>query len=255
MVGEGVGSISRLRCPEPFRVSVVRLDKLSKTMRAGAKNILAVNGGSSSIKFALYGASGPVARHETGEKLLSGRIERIGQDNATLTYTSNRNLKTNSRELKTNSRELKTNSRELKTNSQDLKKEQLPVKASDLSAAGLFLLDWLEKRGDVFPLAAVGHRVVHGGSRTEACAVDEDLLKDLRQLTVYDPDHLPGEIELMQLIRRQYPGLLQIACFDTAFHTTLPAVARMLPIPRRYTRAGIRRYGFHGLSYAYIVTE
>ncbi len=210
-------------------------------MRAGAKNILAVNGGSSSIKFALYGASGPVASHETDEKLLSGKIERIGQDNATLTYTSNRSLGTNSQDVK--------------TNSQDLKKEQLPVKASDLSAAGLFLLDWLEKRGDVFPLAAVGHRVVHGGSRTEACAVDEDLLKDLRQLTVYDPDHLPGEIELMQLIRRQYPGLLQIACFDTAFHTTLPAVARMLPIPRRYTRAGIRRYGFHGLSYAYIVTE
>jgi len=201
-------------------------------MPAENKNILAVNGGSSSIKFALY---------DTDEKLLSGKIERIGQDNATLTYT--------------NSRSLKTNSQELKTNSRDEKKEQLPVKAPDLLAAGIFLLDWLEKRGDVFPLAAVGHRIVHGGARTEACAVDDELLKELQQLTVYDPDHLPGEIELLRLIRKQYPGLLQIACFDTAFHTTLPAVARMLPIPRRYVQAGIRRYGFHGLSYAYIVTE
>ena len=196
-------------------------------MPAVNQHILAVNGGSSSIKFALYVAGGPVVRPVAMKKTLSGKIERIGQDNATLTYTNNRTQK----------------------------KEQLPVKAPDLSAAGILLLDWLEKQGDVFPLAAVGHRVVHGGSRTEAGAVDDDLLNDLQRLTAYDPDHLPGEIELMRLIRRQYPGLLQIACFDTAFHATLPAVARMLPIPRRYAQAGIRRYGFHGLSYAYILTE
>jgi acetate kinase len=227
-------------------------------MPAGNKHILAINGGSSSIKFALYDAGGPigksrplassandgpsadepVARPDAGgpvarpgeptlQKILSGKIERIGQDNASLTYTDSRNNK----------------------------KEQMPVKAPDLSAAGIFLLDWLGKQADVFPLAAVGHRVVHGGSRTRAGAVDEVLLDDLQRLAVYDPDHLPGEIGLMRLIRRQYPGLLQIACFDTAFHATLPAVARMLPIPRRYAQAGIQRYGFHGLSYAYILTE
>lgn len=193
------------------------------------KNILAINGGSSSIKFSLYRAGGPQA-HPGGfplEKLLSGKIERIGQDDPKLTYTDGRSKK----------------------------KGQLPAKAPDLAAAGVFLLDWLEKQADVFPLAAVGHRVVHGGSRTGPCAVDEDLLNDLQQISGYDPDHLPGEIELMRLIRRQYPTLRQVACFDTAFHTTLPAVARLLPIPRRYTRAGVQRYGFHGLSYAYILTE
>ena len=185
-----------------------------------SKNILAVNGGSSSIKFSLY-------NRESLKKLLSGKIERIGQDDAELTYTDERSGK----------------------------KSQLPVKAPDLAAAGVFLLDWLEKQGDVFPLAAIGHRVVHGGPRTEASVVDEALLNELQQISAYDPDHLPGEIELMRLIRKRYPDLTQIACFDTAFHTTLPAVARLLPIPRRYARAGVQRYGFHGISYAYIVTE
>ena len=198
-------------------------------MGPGNKHILAVNGGSSSIKFSLYNVSGPAARDD-GESLkkgLSGKIERIGQDNTELTYTDERSKK----------------------------KSQLPVQAPDLSAAGVFLLDWLEKQADVFPLAAIGHRVVHGGPRTEACAVDEALLNELQQISAYDPDHLPGEIELMRVIRKRYPGLLQIACFDTAFHTTLPTVARLLPIPRRYTRAGVQRYGFHGISYAYILGE
>ena len=185
-----------------------------------SKNILAVNGGSSSIKFSLY-------NRESLKKLFSGKIERIGQDDAELTYTDERSGK----------------------------KSQLPVRAPDLAAAGVFLLDWLEKQGDVFPLAAIGHRVVHGGPRTEASVVDEALLNELQQISAYDPDHLPGEIELMRLIRKRYPDLTQIACFDTAFHTTLPAVARILPIPRRYARAGVQRYGFHGISYAYILTE
>jgi acetate kinase len=198
-------------------------------MSPGNKNILAVNGGSSSIKFSLYGAPGPGARDDDAswKKELSGKIERIGQDNTELTYIDECSQK----------------------------KSQLPVKASDLSAAGVFLLDWLEKQAGVFPLAAIGHRVVHGGPRTEACAVDEALLNELQQISAYDPDHLPGEIGLMRLIRKRYPDLLQIACFDTAFHTTLPAVARMLPIPRRYVEAGVRRYGFHGLSYGYILRQ
>ena len=189
-------------------------------MPPATQNILAVNGGSSSIKFSLF-------NREPLEKVLSGKIERIGQDDAELTYTDGRSGK----------------------------KSQLPVKAPDLAAAGVFLLDWLERQGDVFPLAAIGHRVVHGGPRTEASVVDEALLNELQQISAYDPDHLPGEIELMRLIRKRYPDLTQIACFDTAFHTTLPAVARLLPIPRRYAREGVQRYGFHGISYAYILTE
>ena len=188
-------------------------------------NILAVNGGSSSIKFCVYGAGGGL------EKLLSGKIERIGQENSTLTYTDSSNGPHNG------------------------KREEMAVKASDLSAAGIFLLGWLEKRGDVFPLAAVGHRVVHGGPRTAAAVVDDALLSELERLTVYDPDHLPGEIGLMRVIRKSFPDVCQIACFDTAFHANLPAVAKLLPIPRKYMESGMRRYGFHGLSYSYILSE
>jgi len=70
-----------------------------------------------------------------------------------------------------------------------------------------------------------------------------------------DPDHLPGEIALIRLIRERDAGLRQVACFDTAFHATLPRVARLLPLPRRYEGAGLQRYGFHGLSYSYIAEE
>jgi acetate kinase len=189
-------------------------------MRDANKNILAVNGGSSSIKFTLF-------HGQPMKKGLSGKIERIGQANAELTYTDERSGR----------------------------KDSQPVQATDLAAAGVFLLDWLQRREGVFPLAAIGHRVVHGGPRTEACLVDEGLLQELRAISAYDPDHLPGEIELMRLIREKYPALPQVACFDTAFHTTLSPLAKLLPIPRRYERAGVRRYGFHGLSYSYILQE
>jgi acetate kinase len=105
------------------------------------------------------------------------------------------------------------------------------------------------------PLAAVGHRVVHGLQHRQAAVVDDGLLGDLREITAYDPDHLPGEIELISIFRQRYPDIPQVACFDTAFHSTLPRVARQLPIPRRYEEAGLQRYGFHGLSYSYIVEE
>ena len=191
-------------------------------MGVGNKNILAVNGGSSSIKFTLFRSGGePLA------KGLSGKIERIGQDNAELTWTDGRSGR----------------------------KERQPVQVKDLTAAGGFLLDWLQRQEGVFPLAAIGHRVVHGGPRTEACLVDDGLLQELRAISAYDPDHLPGEIELMRLIREKYPALPQVACFDTAFHVTMSPLAKLLPIPRRYEREGVRRYGFHGLSYSYILTE
>ena len=194
-------------------------------MNPGSKNILAVNGGSSSIKFSVY-----EVRHasEPPGKWLTGKIDRIGQENAELTYTNNRNKNGRQRQ---------------------------PVEAADLSAAGSFLLDWLKQQDGVFPLAAAGHRVVHGGRRTQACLIDDVVLEELEALRVYDPDHLPGEIELIRLIRRYDPHLPQVACFDTAFHTSMPRLAKLLAVPRRYEREGIQRYGFHGLSYAYILEE
>jgi acetate kinase len=80
-------------------------------------------------------------------------------------------------------------------------------------------------------------------------------LEELHLITSYDPDHLPNEIEFIEAFRRRHPKLSQVACFDTAFHSTMPRVAKLLPIPRRFDAIGIRRYGFHGLSYAYIIEE
>jgi acetate kinase len=190
-------------------------------MNTGNKNILAVNGGSSSIKFSLYGCEEPPVRW------LSGKITRIGLPDAELTFTNTRNGSSG----------------------------KLPAKTADLAGAAAFLAGWLEQQAGVLPLAAVGHRVVHGLQHRQAAMVDDVLLDDLRRISSYDPDHLPGEIELISIFRAHDPSLPQIACFDTAFHGTLPRVARQLPIPRRYEEAGVQRYGFHGLSYTYILEE
>ncbi len=80
-------------------------------------------------------------------------------------------------------------------------------------------------------------------------------LTELHRLSPFDPDHLPEEILLTEAFHRRFPDLPQVACFDTAFHHDLPRVAQLLPIPRRYEAQGVRRYGFHGLSYAFLMEE
>jgi acetate kinase len=92
-------------------------------------------------------------------------------------------------------------------------------------------------------------------THTEPERVTPELLDELRRITPYDPEHLPLEIELMEAFRQRHPALPQVACFDTAFHRTMPRVASLLPIPRRYEAAGVRRYGFHGLSYEFLMEE
>ena len=81
------------------------------------------------------------------------------------------------------------------------------------------------------------------------------MLDELRRLAPLNPEHLPGEIALIEACQKRLPGLVQIGCFDTAFHRDLPRQARLLPIPLHYEREGIRRYGFHGLSYTYLMQE
>ena len=104
--------------------------------------------------------------------------------------------------------------------------------------------------------AAVGHRLVHGGERfTAATRIDAGVLDALRALAPLAPQHAPAELGLIEAVARRAPALPQVACFDTAFHADLPAVARLLPIPRRYAARGVRRYGFHGLSYAFLRDE
>ena len=182
--------------------------------------IIAVNGGSSTIKFAVYQIN------DVLERTLSGQIEGIGVGDTNLTF-----------------------------NHVDGKRGSVPFPVSDHGSAASYLVDWLYNHVDQSSIIAVGHRVVHGMNHTEPQLINEGLLKELHKLEVYDPDHLPGEIELIKEFNKRDPKLLQVACFDTSFHRTMPRVAKLLPIPRRYEAKGVQRYGFHGLSYAYLMQE
>ena len=184
--------------------------------------ILTINGGSSSIKFALFEAGGSLRR------ILEGGIERIGLPESTL-KVKGLNLADNF---------------------------SRPVTAPDHTVAVGALMDWIEERHGRDALTAVGHRVVHGGPKySEPQRITADMVEELHRLSPFDPDHLPEEILLTGAFHRRFPDLPQVACFDTAFHHDLPAVARLLPIPRRYEALGVRRYGFHGLSYAFLMGE
>lgn len=129
------------------------------------------------------------------------------------------------------------------------------IDSGDDHSAVAFLLDWLEARQAFASVKAVGHRVVHGMTHTEPQRVTPELLAELHRIAPYDPEHLPLEIELIEAFRQRHPKLPQLACFDTAFHRDMPRVARLLPIPRRFDAKGVQRYGFHGLSYAYLIEE
>jgi acetate kinase len=148
-------------------------------MKPANSSILTINGGSSSIKFALYQTG------ETLEQKLHGTVDRIG------------------------------------------------IRGMNLTANGED-----NRRLDAAPEL-----------------VTQELLEELRRISPYDPDHLPSEIELIEAFRQRHPKLPQVACFDTAFHRTMLRVAKLLPIPRRYDAKGVQRYGFHGLSYTYLMEE
>ena len=188
---------------------------------AGPSCILTINGGSSSIRFGIYEAG------ETPQRRFDGKIDRIGSGDTTWSvhYPG-----------------------------------QPPPSPSRLPTGSYrqaidFLTEWLEADPIFSALAAVGHRVVHGMRHAEPERITPKLLAELKRITPYDPDHLPCEIGLIEAFRKRHPTLPQVACFDTAFHRTMPPVARLLPIPRRYAAKGVERYGFHGLSYAYLMEE
>ncbi len=185
------------------------------------QSVLTINGGSSSIKFALYQAAGPLKRG------LHGTIDRIGLPGTNLTLNAPSGNGPARQELA----------------------------AADHRSAANVLIDWLATQDEFASVGALGHRVVHGMKHTQPEIINQDLLDELHRLRPYDPDHLPREIELIEAFRRRHPDLPQVACFDTAFHQTMPRVARLLPIPRRFDAKGVQRYGFHGLSYAYLLEE
>jgi acetate kinase len=124
-----------------------------------------------------------------------------------------------------------------------------------MAAAGV-LMDWVEQHGGCDALTAVGHRIVHGGPHySQPRRITTAMVSELHRIAPFDPEHLPLEIELIEAFRRRHSRLPQVACFDTAFHRAMPRVATLLPIPRRYDARGVQRYGFHGLSYAYLMEE
>ncbi|HZL36289.1 MAG TPA: acetate/propionate family kinase [Tepidisphaeraceae bacterium] len=187
---------------------------------AGGPLILTINGGSSSIKFAAFSSSDPPTRR------LSGQVERIGEPGTQLVAQREAGSAPDVR----------------------------PIDSSDYRRAGETLIKYLRERLGRAALAGIGHRIVHGGvNLVENQLITPAVLGELRQTQPLDLAHLPREISLIEAFGEAYPALPQVACFDTAFHRDMPGVARMLPIPRHYHDAGIRRLGFHGLSYTYLM--
>lgn len=189
------------------------------------RSILTLNGGSSSIKLAAYDTEGPLRR------TLSGKVERIGSPGTTLT---------------------------LEALAPD--GAVRPIQAESFARPpGRSLVDHLLDRLSAWEgfaaIGAVGHRIVHGMRHAEPERITPLLVQELHRITPYDPEHLPLEIDLIEAVQRRFPHLPQVACFDTAFHRSMPRVARLLPLPRRLDALGVQRYGFHGLSYAYLMEE
>lgn len=184
--------------------------------------ILTVNGGSSSIKFAVFSTASPLKR------LLIGQVERIGTPNARLTVKLE--------------------------NSPDA--AATPVVAATFHEGVQSILVYLRRQLGASAIEGIGHRIVHGGVHLlDNQPVTAELIAELRRMEPLDLAHLPREIALIEGFRQAFPAIEQIACFDTAFHRNLPPVAQMLPIPRRYHNAGVRRFGFHGLSYTYLMSQ
>src|SRR5205807_518513 len=183
--------------------------------------ILCVNAGSSSLKFTLYAIS-----ESSEKKVAEGAIEGIGQPAARLRIRDAQNRILEDRQ----------------------------AKFADAHETIGALFKAMEKPELPQPLA-VGHRIVHGGMLyTEPQKITSQLQKDLQGLIPLAPLHLPSQIELIEAIRKWRPALPQIACFDTAFHARMPELARRFPLPRDLWQKGIRRYGFHGLSYEYVLS-
>ncbi len=190
-------------------------------MKSNKNNLLTINGGSSSIKFALY------EMEESLKLLFYGEIENIGTKNAVLNFGD----------------------------ASASKKNTININTVDYDESVNHLIDWIELQDGFISIKAVGHRIAHGMQHTAPEKITPKLLNDLKQISPYDPDHLPNEIKLIEIFAKRHPALVQIACFDTSFHSTMPLVAKLLPIPKKYFAMGIQRYGFHGLSYAYLMQE
>jgi len=136
----------------------------------------------------------------------------------------------------------------------DLTEQYLDI--PDYSEALKALFGWFESNDYGRDIGAVGHRIVHGGIKyREHQILNQELIEELRKMSPFDPEHLPGELKALEIVSHFLPNIKQVACFDTAFHRNMPGVAKLYGLPRHLFDDGIIRYGFHGLSYEYIVEE
>jgi acetate kinase len=126
----------------------------------------------------------------------------------------------------------------------------------DHEAALHVLFDWLRRERQIGTLGGVGHRVVHGGNQyTDPQIVTDQLVSALQKIVSIDPNHLPQALAGIEAARRAFPMVPQVACFDTAFHRHMPAIAKRYPLPRHVVGPEVMRYGFHGLSYESVVRQ
>jgi acetate kinase len=182
--------------------------------------ILTINAGSSSIKFSIYAAGGEP------EERLRGQVENIGDQNAVLTIDANGG------------------------------KARHDIGRADHQAALTAILDHAGDALDGLEVAGVGHRVVHGGTGFTAPArIDEETIAALEALEPLAPLHQPHNLAAVRAARSAFPDAVQVACFDTAFHRAHPWVNDTFALPREWYDKGVRRYGFHGLSYDYVSGE
>jgi acetate kinase len=187
--------------------------------------VLTLNIGSSSLKAALYEIS---PAHDDPQLVFAAHAERLGDARGHMSVqdTQGQTLFTTERGL------------------------------SDHPTALQTLLDWLRQQPHEREFDLVGHRVVFGGQQyREPQLITDDLVAALEGLSHFDPLHMPQALSVIAYMRRAYPRIAQVACFDTAFHRTMPPVAKRMPIPRRFGAKGVERYGFHGLSYTYLMEE
>ena len=185
------------------------------------QTILSLNGGSSSLKFAVYRLSGAGE-----ERIFSGAVEAIGQPMGKVW---------------------------LRSGDKALREEN--GNFPDHTAAIKKMFTALREQG-MENLVAAGHRIVHGGPKfTAPQLIDVRLKEALKELIPFAPLHLPSQVVMIEAVEAHFPDLPQVACFDTAFHSRMPEVAQRFALPQKLWEQGIRRYGFHGLSYEYVVSK
>ena len=185
-------------------------------------NVLALNSGSSSLKFGLYRVGSSRI-----EMLVSGEAESIGDKSG------------------------KFHAEDSRGNALLVETASIPSQREAIVRIGKLLAD-----SKMPAPAAIGHRIVHGGPKLrQHCLIDDSVLTQLEAATAFAPLHIPSALSVIRFAQEHFPGLPQVACFDTTFHADLPDVARVLPIAKELRSEGIQRYGFHGLSCKSIVHQ